>query len=48
MRVLIVEDDSALGLFLQKGLILEGHDVEWFQLIVIEKCLLGCHFAALL
>ena len=29
MRVLIVEDDSALGLFLQKGLKLEGHDVEW-------------------
>src|ERR1700726_2440399 len=31
MRVLIVEDDSALGLFLQKGLILEGHDVEWLS-----------------
>jgi DNA-binding response OmpR family regulator len=29
MRVLIVEDDLALGLFLQKGLKLEGHDVEW-------------------
>ena len=29
MRVLIVEDDSALALFLQKGLQLEGHDVEW-------------------
>ncbi len=29
MQVLIVEDDSALGLFLQKGLKLEGHDVEW-------------------
>ena len=28
MRVLIVEDDSALGLFLQKGLKLEGHEVE--------------------
>ncbi len=28
MRVLIVEDDPALGLFLQKGLKLEGHDVE--------------------
>ncbi|HEY6413794.1 MAG TPA: response regulator transcription factor [Edaphobacter sp.] len=27
MRVLIVEDDAALGLFLQKGLKLEGHDV---------------------
>ncbi|HEY6413144.1 MAG TPA: response regulator transcription factor [Edaphobacter sp.] len=29
MRVLIVEDDTALGLFLQKGLKLEGHDVVW-------------------
>jgi len=29
MRVLIVEDDFALGLFLQKGLKLEGHEVEW-------------------
>jgi DNA-binding response OmpR family regulator len=29
MRVLIVEDDAALGLFLQKGLKLEGHDVAW-------------------
>ena len=29
MRVLIVEDDLALGLFLQKGLISEGHEVEW-------------------
>ncbi len=29
MRVLIVEDDVALGLFLQKGLTLEGHDVSW-------------------
>ena len=29
MRVLIVEDDTALGLFLQKGLKLEGHDVTW-------------------
>lgn len=29
MRVLIVEDDPALALFLQKGLQLEGHDVEW-------------------
>jgi DNA-binding response OmpR family regulator len=27
MRVLVVEDDRALGLFLQKGLALEGHDV---------------------
>jgi len=27
MRVLIVEDDAALGLFLQKGLKLEGHEV---------------------
>jgi DNA-binding response OmpR family regulator len=29
MRVLIVEDDAALGLFLQKGLKLEGHEVSW-------------------
>ena len=29
MRILVVEDDPALGLFLQKGLILEGHDVDW-------------------
>ncbi len=28
MRVLIVEDDAALGLFLQKGLMLEGHETE--------------------
>jgi DNA-binding response OmpR family regulator len=31
MQVLIVEDDAALGLFLQKGLKLEGHDVEWVE-----------------
>jgi len=29
MRVLIVEDDRALGLFLQRGLKLEGHEVTW-------------------
>jgi DNA-binding response OmpR family regulator len=29
MQVLIVEDDAALGSFLQKGMKLEGHDVEW-------------------
>ena len=29
MRVLVVEDDRALGLFLQKGLRLEGHEVNW-------------------
>ena len=29
MQVLIVEDDAALGLFLQKGLKLEGHEVTW-------------------
>jgi DNA-binding response OmpR family regulator len=29
MRVLIVEDDVSLGNFLQKGLKLEGHEVEW-------------------
>ena len=28
MRILVAEDDPALGLFLQKGLILEGHDVD--------------------
>jgi DNA-binding response OmpR family regulator len=28
MRVLVVEDDQTLGIFLQKGLMLEGHDVE--------------------
>lgn len=28
MQVLIVEDDAALGLFLEKGLKLEGHQVE--------------------
>ena len=31
MRVLVVEDDRALGLFLQKGLKLEGHDVDWTE-----------------
>ena len=29
MKVLIVEDDCALGLFLQKGLKLEGHETAW-------------------
>lgn len=29
MRVLVVEDDRALGGFLQKGLTFEGHEVEW-------------------
>ncbi|MDE1161692.1 MAG: response regulator transcription factor [Acidobacteriaceae bacterium] len=29
MRVLVVEDDRALGQFLQKGLQMEGHVVEW-------------------
>jgi len=29
MKVLVVEDDPALGQFLQKGLKLEGHDVDW-------------------
>jgi DNA-binding response OmpR family regulator len=28
MRVLVVEDDRALGAFLQKGLVLDGHEVE--------------------
>jgi len=29
MRVLVVEDDRALGVFLKKGLEFEGHDVAW-------------------
>jgi DNA-binding response OmpR family regulator len=29
MRVLIVEDDTSLGMFLQKGLQMEGHNVAW-------------------
>lgn len=29
MRVLVVEDDRALGVFLQKGLSFEGHEVQW-------------------
>jgi DNA-binding response OmpR family regulator len=29
MQVLIVEDDMALGSFLQKGMKLEGHEVDW-------------------
>lgn len=29
MRIVVVEDDAALGLFLQKSLALEGHTVEW-------------------
>jgi DNA-binding response OmpR family regulator len=29
MQVLIVEDDTALGSFLQKGMKLEGHEVQW-------------------
>jgi DNA-binding response OmpR family regulator len=29
MRVLIVEDDLSLGMFLQKGLQMEGHTVAW-------------------
>ena len=31
MKVLIVEDDRALGVFLQKGLKLDGHDTEWVE-----------------
>lgn len=30
-KVLIVEDDKALGLFLQKGLKLKGHDTTWVE-----------------
>ena len=29
MKVLIVEDDQALGSFLRKGLTVQGHDPEW-------------------
>ena len=29
MRILIAEDDAALGLFLQRGLEADGHDVSW-------------------
>jgi DNA-binding response OmpR family regulator len=29
MKVLIAEDDAALGLFLQRGLQLEGHEIDW-------------------
>ena len=29
MRVLVVEDDRVLGMFLQKGLGMEGHEVDW-------------------
>ncbi len=29
MRVLIVEDDRALGVFIRKGLMAQGHDAEW-------------------
>ncbi len=29
MRILIAEDDAALGLFLQRGLEADGHDVRW-------------------
>ncbi len=31
MRVLVVEDDCALGGFLLKGLKLDGHEVEWVE-----------------
>ena len=31
MRVLVVEDDRALGAFLKNGLQLEGHRVEWVE-----------------
>lgn len=31
MRVLIVEDERPLGLFLQKGLQMEGHDARWVE-----------------
>lgn len=31
MRVLIVEDERPLGLFLQKGLQMEGHEAHWVE-----------------
>jgi DNA-binding response OmpR family regulator len=31
MRVLVVEDDRALGAFLKKGLEMEGHTVDWVE-----------------
>lgn len=31
MRVLIVEDDKALGAFLRQGLELEGHEAQWVE-----------------
>ena len=31
MRVLVVEDDRALGAFLKTGMELEGHRVEWVE-----------------
>ena len=31
MKVLVVEDDRALGLFLQKGLKLDGHETAWVE-----------------
>jgi DNA-binding response OmpR family regulator len=31
MRVLVVEDDKALGGFLRQGLELEGHEVQWVE-----------------
>jgi len=31
MRVLVVEDDKALGAFLKQGLEMEGHDVQWVE-----------------
>ena len=31
MRVLVVEDDRALGQFLQKGLAVDGHEVDWVE-----------------
>jgi DNA-binding response OmpR family regulator len=29
MRILIAEDDAALGLFLKRGLAADGHEVRW-------------------
>lgn len=44
MRVLVVEDDLALALFLQKGLKLEGHEVECAGDgdVALERLSCGC------
>ena len=34
MKLLIAEDDSALGLFLSRGLEADGHRVRWRRMVV--------------